>query len=166
MTGNKHPTPITIVDRPRIAFNIFHSLEGREFARKEDPSVVYEDNAHGMVALCAAIGEAKRGKVTGSCMNAEKLMAQCFTFRGLLDKHARTYCRSAGSSLLGRACHGPSNRCQRCVRIQFDPAGAGSHTQLSPELIEVHRNRGRVIVLEEGDSPLRIGGPIAIKVAP
>jgi hypothetical protein len=27
-------------------------------------------------------------------MNAEKLMLQCFPFRGLLDKHARTYCGS------------------------------------------------------------------------
>src|SRR6202021_609682 len=61
MAGNKHPIPITIVDRPRIAFNIFHSLEGREFGRKEDLSVVYEGNAHGMAALCADIGEAKRG---------------------------------------------------------------------------------------------------------
>jgi hypothetical protein len=92
MAGNKHPIPIAIVDRPRIAFNICYSLEGREFARKEDPSVVYEGNAHGMAALCADIGEAKRGKVTGSCMNAEKLMVQCFTFIGLLDRHARTYC--------------------------------------------------------------------------
>jgi hypothetical protein len=69
-------------------------LEGREFARKEDLSVVYEGNAHRMAALCADIGEAKRGKVTGSCMNAEKLMVRCFTFIGLLDKHARTYCWS------------------------------------------------------------------------
>src|ERR1700722_19103130 len=48
----------------------------------------------------------------------------------------------AGSSLLGRACHGPSSRYQRCVRIQFDPTGTDSHTQLLPELIEVHHNRG------------------------
>jgi hypothetical protein len=90
MAGNKHPIPIAIVDRPRIAFNIFYSLEGREFARKGDPSVVWEGNAHAMAALCAAIGEVKRGKVTGSCMNAEKLMVQYFPFLGLLDKHART----------------------------------------------------------------------------
>jgi hypothetical protein len=35
MAGNKHPIPIAIVDRPRVAFNIFYSLEGREFARKK-----------------------------------------------------------------------------------------------------------------------------------
>jgi hypothetical protein len=38
-----------------------------------------------MAALCATIGEAKRGKVTGSRMNAEKLMVQCFPFIALLD---------------------------------------------------------------------------------
>jgi hypothetical protein len=90
MAGNKHPIPIAIVDRPRISFNIFYSLEGREFARKEDPSVVCEDNARAMAALCAAIGEAKRGKVTGSCMNVETFVVQCFPFIGLLDKHARS----------------------------------------------------------------------------
>lgn len=47
-----------------------------------------------MAALCATIGEAKRGKVTGSCTNAEKLMVQCFPCIALLDKHARTYCWS------------------------------------------------------------------------
>jgi hypothetical protein len=41
-------------------------------------------------ALCADVGEAKERKVTGSCMNAEKLMVQCFSFIGLLDKHAQT----------------------------------------------------------------------------
>jgi hypothetical protein len=34
MAGIMHPIPIAIVDRPRIAFNIFYSLEGRGFARK------------------------------------------------------------------------------------------------------------------------------------
>jgi hypothetical protein len=92
MAGNKHPIPIVIVDRLRIAFNICYSLEGREFVRKKTPDAVCEGNAHGMADLCAAIGEAKRGKVTGSCMNAEKLMVQCFPFMALLDKHARTYC--------------------------------------------------------------------------
>jgi hypothetical protein len=42
-------------------------------------------------ALCADVGEAKERKVTGSCMNAEKLMVQFFSSTGLLDKHARTY---------------------------------------------------------------------------
>src|ERR1700728_3601898 len=83
MAGTRHPIPIAIVDRLRIAFYIYCSLEGREFARKEDPSVVCEGNAHGMAALCAAIGEANRGKVTGSRMNAETLMVKCFPFIGL-----------------------------------------------------------------------------------
>jgi hypothetical protein len=82
MAGNKHPIPIAIVDRLRIAFNNCYSLEGREFARREAPSVVYEGNAHERAALCAAIRDAKREKVTGSRMNAEKLMMQWFPFYG------------------------------------------------------------------------------------
>jgi hypothetical protein len=74
MAGNKHPIPIVIVDRLRIALNICYSLKGQEFARKKDLDAVCEGNAHGMADLCAAIGEVKRGKVTDSCMNAEKLM--------------------------------------------------------------------------------------------
>jgi hypothetical protein len=35
-------------------------LEGREFARKEDLSVAYEGNAHGMAALCAQTLERPR----------------------------------------------------------------------------------------------------------
>ena len=64
----------------------------------------------------------------------------------------------AGSSLLGRACHGHSNRCQRCVRIQFGPTGTGSHTRLLPELIEVHHNRGILpfaIQVNENGRPCR-----------
>jgi len=64
----------------------------------------------------------------------------------------------AGSSWLGRACHGPSSRCQRCVRIQFDPTGADSHTQLLPELLEVHHNRGILpfaIQINESGRPCR-----------
>src|ERR1700733_9305870 len=90
--GNRHPIPIVIGDRLRIAFNICYSLKGREFARKKDPDAVCEGNAHRMAALCAAIGETKRGKVTGSCMNVEKLIVRCFPCRGLFDKRARTHC--------------------------------------------------------------------------
>src|ERR1700722_298948 len=64
----------------------------------------------------------------------------------------------AGSSSLGRACHGPSSRYQRCVRIQFDPTGTDSHTQLLPELIEVHHNRGILpfaIQVNENGRPCR-----------
>jgi hypothetical protein len=74
MAGNIHPIPIAIVDKPRIAFNIFYSLEGREFARKKDPDVVSEGNAKAISPLCADIGEAKGRKVTGSCINAGKLI--------------------------------------------------------------------------------------------
>jgi hypothetical protein len=73
MAGNKHPIPIAIVDRPRIAFNIFYSLQGREFARKKDPDVVCEgSSAEARSALCTAIGEARKGKVTRSRADAEK----------------------------------------------------------------------------------------------
>jgi hypothetical protein len=67
MAGNKHPIPIAIVNRPRIAFNIFYSLEGRRFARKKDPDADCEGSAEARSALCAEIGEAKGGKVKGSC---------------------------------------------------------------------------------------------------
>jgi hypothetical protein len=52
----------------------------------------------------------------------------------------------------------PSNRCQRCVRTQFGPTGTGSHTQLLPELIEVHHNRGILpfaIQVSENGRPCR-----------
>src|ERR1700677_4790443 len=64
----------------------------------------------------------------------------------------------AGSSLLWRACQSPSSRYQRCVRIQFDPTGTDSHTQLLPELIEFHHNRGILpfaIQINENGRPCR-----------
>src|ERR1700678_3450368 len=74
MAGDKHPIPIAIVDRPRIAFNIFYSLQGREFARKKDPNVVCEgSSAEARSALCTAIGEAREGKVTRSRADAESV---------------------------------------------------------------------------------------------
>jgi hypothetical protein len=40
--------------------------------------------------LCADIGEAKGKKVTGWCMNAEKLMVQCFSFIEVMTNLARS----------------------------------------------------------------------------
>jgi hypothetical protein len=88
MAGNKHPIPIVIVDRLRIVFNICYSLEGREFVRKKAPDAVCEGNAHGMADLCAAIGEAKRGKVTGSCMNAESVSRLWLCSTSMLERTA------------------------------------------------------------------------------
>jgi hypothetical protein len=62
-----------------------------ENLRAKKTQVLSTKAAHGLAALCAAIGEAKRRKVTGSRMNAETLMVKCFPFIGLLDKHARMY---------------------------------------------------------------------------
>jgi hypothetical protein len=90
MAGNKHPIPIAIVDRPRIAFNIYYSLEGREFARKKNPDAVCEGSAEARSALCADVGEAKGGKVTGWYMERRKINGAVFPFIGLLDKDART----------------------------------------------------------------------------
>jgi hypothetical protein len=58
-----------------------------ENLRAKDPDAVCSEARS---ALCADIGEAKGEKVTGSCMNAEKLLVLFFPFIGLLDKHART----------------------------------------------------------------------------
>jgi hypothetical protein len=76
MAGNKHPIPIAIVDRPRIAFNIFYSLQGREFAHKENPDAVCEGSAEARSALCTAIGEARERKVTLFRADAEKCRPQ------------------------------------------------------------------------------------------
>jgi hypothetical protein len=64
------PTLSAMVNRPRIAFNIFYPLEGRGFALKKDPDAVCEGSAGEQSALCATIREATGGKVTGSCMNS------------------------------------------------------------------------------------------------
>jgi hypothetical protein len=60
-----------------------------ENLRAKNPDAVCEGSAEARSALCADVGEAKGGKVTGSYMNAGKLMVQLFPLLGLLDKDAR-----------------------------------------------------------------------------
>src|ERR1700743_779659 len=63
MAGNKHPIPIAIVDRPRIAFNIFYSLQGREFARKKDPDAVCEGSAESRFAFAQLLERPRKERL-------------------------------------------------------------------------------------------------------
>src|ERR1700677_2086146 len=74
MAGTRHPIPIAIVDRLRIAFNICYSLEGREFARKEDPSVVYEG--------CSWTGRSVRSYWRGQEEKGYRLAPECRNVNG------------------------------------------------------------------------------------
>src|ERR1700744_6247837 len=65
MAGSKHPIPIVIVDKARIAFNIVGSFGRAGICAQRRPRRCLQRQRSWNAALFAAIGEARGGKVTG-----------------------------------------------------------------------------------------------------